>query len=108
MSVTPEEVERIAKLAKLQLTPGEVTEMSATLSSILGHMDALGKVNVEEAEALSAVVEGAAPLRRDERGADALRREPEEIAPDWRESFFVVPRLAALDADALAAEGGSA
>lgn len=108
MSVTPEEVERIAKLAKLELSPDEVTEMSATLSSILGHMEALGRVNLQEAPALAAVVEGPAPLRGDEPGADALRREPPEIAPDWRDGFFVVPRLAALDADALAAEGGSA
>ena len=107
MSVTPEEVERIAKLAKLQLSPEEVAEMSSTLSSILGHMEALGRVNVEEAPALTAVVEGPAPLRRDAPGADELRRAPAEIAPDWRDSFFVVPRLAALDADALAAEGGA-
>ena len=108
MSVSPEEVVHIARLAKLELSGDEVTEMSQTLSSILGHMEALGRVDVREVEALAAVVEGAAPLRQDSPGADPLQRAVPEIAPEWRESFFIVPRLAALDADALAAEGGSA
>jgi Asp-tRNA(Asn)/Glu-tRNA(Gln) amidotransferase C subunit len=46
-------------------------------------------------------------VREDVVGADALSRAVEEVAPDWRDGFFVVPRLAALDADALAAEGGA-
>ena len=108
MSVSPEEVARIATLAKLELTAEEAREMSAQLSSILGHMDALGRVDVEGAPAVAGVTDTSAPVRKDAVGADALARPASEVAPDWRDGFFVVPRLAALDADALAAEGGSA
>ena len=108
MSVSPEEVARIATLAKLELTLEETREMSAQLSSILGHMDALGRVDVEGAPAVAGVTDTPAPVRHDEVGADPLSRPASEVAPDWRDGFFVVPRLAALDADALAAEGGSA
>ena len=108
MSVSPEEVARIATLARLQLGPDEVREMSQQLSSILGHMDALSKVEVVGAPAVASVTETPAPVRRDAIAPDALARDAAEGAPDWREGFFVVPRLAALDADALSAEGGSA
>jgi aspartyl-tRNA(Asn)/glutamyl-tRNA(Gln) amidotransferase subunit C len=108
MSVSPEEVERIAALARLQLTAEEVQGMSHQLSSILGHMDALARVEVGDAPALAGVTDTPAPVRRDSVGADELARPAAATAPDWREGFFVVPRLAALDADALAAESGSA
>lgn len=108
MSVSPEEVARIATLAKLQLTPNEAVEMSQQLSSILGHMDALSKVDVSGAAAVASVTDTPAPVRRDAIAPDVLARDAAEVAPDWQEGFFVVPRLAALDADALSAEGGSA
>ena len=108
MSVSPEEVERIAALARLQLTAGEVREMSQQLSSILGHMDALSRVDVGHAPALASVTDTPAPVRGDTIGPDVLERAAAEVAPDWREGFFVVPRLAALDADVLSVEGGSA
>ena len=38
-----------------------------------------------------------APERRSDLAADALMRQPEENAPDWREGFFVVPRLPGLE-----------
>ena len=107
MSVSPEEVERIAALARLRLGPEEALEMSDQLNSILGHMDALARVDVSGAPALASVIDRAAPMRADVVGADTLSREAREVAPDWRDGFFVVPRLAALDADALAAEGGA-
>lgn len=105
MSVSPEEVARIATLAKLQLAPDEAVEMSRQLSSILGHMDALARVDVADVAAVASVTETAAPVRRDAIAPDALVRDAGEEAPDWREGFFVVPRLAALDADALAGGG---
>lgn len=108
MSVDPEEVARIATLAKLQITPDEAVEMSQQLNSILGHMDALSKVDVAGARAVASVTDTPAPVRRDAIAPDVLARDAAHGAPDWREGFFVVPRLAALDADALAAEGGSA
>ena len=109
MAVTPEEAQRIAALARLEIGAAEAEAMSEQLSSILSHMEALGQVNVREAPALAVVGEAPAPTRADSVGFDPLSRPVAEIAPAWQDRFFVVPRLAALDADALAAaEGGSA
>jgi aspartyl-tRNA(Asn)/glutamyl-tRNA(Gln) amidotransferase subunit C len=108
MSVSPEDVARIASLARLQLTSEEVEAMSHQLSSILAHMDALALVDVREAPAVAGVTDTPAPLRADEPGADPLARPVAEVAPEWRDGLFVVPRLAALDADALGAAEASA
>lgn len=98
MSVTPEEVRRIAALARLRLDAREVQEMSLQLSSILDHMEALRQVEIGSVEPMASVTDRTAPLREDRGAPDALQRPPAELAPEWAEPFFTVPRLAALDA----------
>ena len=105
MSVSPEEVRGIAVLARLELGQDEIGTMADQLSSILGHMEALGRVDVSEATPMDGGIAASAPLRPDTLGFDPLSRPPDEIAPAWRDHFFVVPRLAALDADALSEPG---
>lgn len=104
MAVTKEELKRIATLARLRLEAEEVEEMSVQLSSILDHMEELRQANVAGVAPVKSVGERTAPLRADEVGADALHCPPAALAPEWIEPFFVVPRLAALDSDARAAE----
>ncbi len=105
MAVTPEEVGHIAALARLRLEEGEIEEMSVELSSILGHMEELRQVNVERVDPVASGIDQVAPLRPDEAGSDPLHLRAADIAPAWAEPFFVVPRLAALDADAMDAGG---
>lgn len=100
MSVSAEEVRRIAALAHLRLSEPEVQSMSEQLSSILEHMDELRRVDVAGIPPVGGVVQWSAPLRDDVNGADPLHRPPHELAPEWTDGFFRVPRLAALDADA--------
>lgn len=108
MAVTPQDARRIAALARLELAEDETVTMAEQLSSILAHIQALGQVDVRDAPALAAVGDAPAPLRADSPGHDSLARPVAEIAPAWDHPYFVVPRLAALDADALAAEAESA
>jgi aspartyl/glutamyl-tRNA(Asn/Gln) amidotransferase C subunit len=82
--------------------------MAIDLDSILGHMNELERVPAEGAEALGGVSGHPAPFRQDVPGSDPLLIPIEQIAPEWRDHFFVVPRLAALDADALDRTGSSA
>lgn len=50
MSVTRDDVEHIARLARVHLGPGEVERLSAQLSSILDHFAALSAVDTEGVE----------------------------------------------------------
>ncbi len=98
MAVTPEEVKHIASLAHLRLEEREVQEMSEQLSSILDHIAELRQVDVEGVPPVASVVEQTSPMRSDIPGPDPLHHPPQAFAPAWDPPFFVVPRLAALDA----------
>jgi aspartyl-tRNA(Asn)/glutamyl-tRNA(Gln) amidotransferase subunit C len=108
MSISRREVEQVAKLAKLALGDDELAELTKDLGSILSHMEELGAADVASLAPMGGVSEHPAPYREDVTGADALHKGIEAFAPDWKERFFTVPRLAALDADALGVEGSSA
>src|SRR5690606_30737276 len=71
------------------------------LNDILSHMEVLGTLDLEGVEAIDAATEWIAPLRADDVAPDALRVPPSELAPSWRDGFFTVPRLAALDVSEL-------
>jgi aspartyl-tRNA(Asn)/glutamyl-tRNA(Gln) amidotransferase subunit C len=96
VTVSRGDVERMAALARLRLGPEEAARLTGDLNSILEHVAELREVSVEGVEAEGAV-DGAAPFRDPAAGPDPLHRPPAAFAPDWREGFFAVPRLPAVD-----------
>lgn len=94
----------MAALARLRLEPEEAARLTGDLNSILEHVAALREVSVEGVEA-EGVLEGPAPVRDAEPGPDPLFRPPSSFAPDWREGFFTVPRLPAVDGGSTGGEG---
>jgi aspartyl-tRNA(Asn)/glutamyl-tRNA(Gln) amidotransferase subunit C len=106
MSLTPHDVRQISTLARLDLDEEEVDSLTRELGSILDHMRELSEAEVEGVAPMGGVSAHPAPFREDAQGADPLHLPLERIAPAWEEGLFVVPRLAALDADALV-EGGA-
>lgn len=97
MSVSRDEVERLAALARLRLSEEEIDRLAAELSEVLGHLESLP----EGAEREGGTVGPAhAPLRDDSGAPDAMDRPVSALAPAWVDGFFTVPRLAALDAGA--------
>lgn len=96
MTVSRGEVDRIARLARLRLDPAEAARITGELNTILAHMAELAPLDVTGVEA-EGVAEGPAPYRDPDAGPDPLQAPLERIAPDWREGFFVVPRLPAME-----------
>lgn len=95
--VTRPDVLHLAQLARLHLDDAEVDRLVPELSGILDHVDELGTLPIEKVDATGGAAEGAAPIRADEPGADALRERPSSFAPAWSDGLFTVPRLAAHD-----------
>jgi aspartyl-tRNA(Asn)/glutamyl-tRNA(Gln) amidotransferase subunit C len=93
VAVSLDDVRHIASLARLGLSDERARALTAELNTILGHMDALAKVDTT---AVPDADEGAAgmPLRADAPPPDALARRPEAFGPSVRDGFFLVPRLA--------------
>ncbi|MBM3885917.1 MAG: Asp-tRNA(Asn)/Glu-tRNA(Gln) amidotransferase subunit GatC [Gemmatimonadetes bacterium] len=92
MSVTREDVRRVAELARLTLPDEALDGYVAQLNGILAHMAALQSVSPQLTDAGTAPA--GMPLRADEPGATPLAHEAASFAPAMREGFFLVPRLA--------------
>ena len=63
------------------------------------------KADTKDAQPTGAL-ENPASLREDSLDCDPLERRLDEIAPAWREGYFVLPRLPALDLGALDEDDG--
>lgn len=98
MKIRRSETERISELARLELSPEELESLTHDLEQILEHCDALRDLDLGDVPPVGAL-ERAAPLREDRVDTDPIEGPLEAIAPDWREGFFVLPRLPALDVD---------
>ena len=93
MAVTIDDVRHIATLARLGLSDERATLLMRELNTILGHMDALSKVDTTGVpEAVSSDASGM-PLREDGGMPIPLARSHDAFAPSLRDGFFLVPRL---------------
>lgn len=112
MGVTRDDIDWIAGLARLELEPGEAEALTEDLNGILRHVDELREARAEPGERAAPTVEahreGGAPLRdgRSDR-PDRLERPPSEVAPEWKDGFFVVPKLPAVDVEDPFGEAGA-
>jgi aspartyl-tRNA(Asn)/glutamyl-tRNA(Gln) amidotransferase subunit C len=101
-SVTRDEVEKVAALAALALTAEELDRMGRDLSSILGYVAELDRLDTSGVEPLTHVSELFAPaalnqqpgiLRPDEPGPSLARALIMENAPATDGTFFKVPKV---------------
>jgi aspartyl-tRNA(Asn)/glutamyl-tRNA(Gln) amidotransferase subunit C len=93
VSISLEEVRRIAALARLGLDESQTASLAAELSSILDHMTVLARADTS---GVAAAPESgrALDLRADVGPPIPLARTPNDFAPAFRDGFFLVPRLA--------------
>lgn len=97
MSVTNEEVRRVAGLARLSIAEDRLPGLVDELNRILGHMDVLSKVKTGESVPAEGVGASGTPLRPDTGGPIPLERPLADFAPSMRDGFILVPRLATHD-----------
>jgi aspartyl/glutamyl-tRNA(Asn/Gln) amidotransferase C subunit len=109
VGVDREEVLKLARLARLELSDGEISTLARELREILSHVEALGRreSSVDRRPSIDPRPSTLDPrvsdtlLRRDDgSGGDALSGTLEGFSPDFRDGFFRVPRLGShADAD---------
>lgn len=97
MSVTRDEVLRIARLAELHVDEEALPVLTEQLSRILAYVAQLAQVPAGEHAAPFLAGPDASPLRADEVRPWPLAARPAQFAPAFREGFFTVPRLGQFD-----------
>jgi aspartyl-tRNA(Asn)/glutamyl-tRNA(Gln) amidotransferase subunit C len=90
MHLTIEEVEHVATLARLGLTPEELARMQEQLSSILDHIAALQEVETEAIPPTAQVIDLTNVMREDEVRPSLPRHAVLSNAPRQRDGFFEV------------------
>jgi aspartyl-tRNA(Asn)/glutamyl-tRNA(Gln) amidotransferase subunit C len=92
VSVSLEDVRHVAALARIGLTDERAAALVSELNTILQHMDVLASVDTSDVPIAQEASE--ATSWRDDRGPPIpLARSREELAPNARDGFFLVPRL---------------
>ena len=98
MSVTREEVAKIASLARIRMADAELDRMVPELNGILDWVEQLGEVDTAGVEPMTAVIPNTLRLRDDVVDADPLtaggrREDVLANAPAAEHGFFGVPKV---------------
>lgn len=93
MSVTIEDVEHIARLARLGLREEEKHSLRGELEAILGYVEKLKSLPTEGVEPSDALLDESQALRADQATNRPRADELLANAPDREETFFRVPRI---------------
>lgn len=93
MKITLQEVEHVARLARMELTVEEKERMRAQLDSILSYIDTLNELDTSTVEPTSHVLPMTNVFREDEVAPSLAQEAVLTNAPDRQDLFFRVPRI---------------
>jgi aspartyl-tRNA(Asn)/glutamyl-tRNA(Gln) amidotransferase subunit C len=96
MSITEQEIRRVAELANLALSDDEVARMAKDLSGILTHVDKLNELDTTGVEPMSQVIFDAgetSTLREDRERAPLGNHDALANAPLAGSGYFKVPKV---------------
>lgn len=93
MSAGDFDVDRIAHLARIDLTPDESARIGAQLGQILGYVDKLKEVNVEGIEPTAHPVPLINVTRSDEVRPSLPHEDAMRNAPKQANGLFMVPKI---------------
>jgi aspartyl-tRNA(Asn)/glutamyl-tRNA(Gln) amidotransferase subunit C len=95
------DVRHVAALARVALDDGQLPQLVRELNGILAHMDVLAGADTSRTPPFASQGLMAMPLRDDASGTSTVLHAPlASIAPEMRDGFFLVPRLATHEDDA--------
>ncbi len=93
MSVTKDDVQYIAHLARLQVSDKEAEGLKEDMNKILDYMDDLSEVDTSNVEPLEHVTDLEYRLREDEAKEPVDHEDALKNAPDADTDYFRVPRV---------------
>jgi aspartyl-tRNA(Asn)/glutamyl-tRNA(Gln) amidotransferase subunit C len=93
MSLTKEEVIKIAKLARLTLTEDEIEKYGTDLNAILGYVEQLQELDTTGVEPMIGAIKHNKEWRQDQAVDSGLQAKMLENAPDSEETAIKVPQM---------------
>ena len=93
MSLTPEDVSRIALLSRIELSAAERETTRDQLNGILGFIEQLQAVDTEGIEPMAHAVDVAQRLRPDVATETDRRTDFQALAPETEAGLYLVPQV---------------
>ena len=93
MSITENELARIAELARLHIGSDELAALGRRLDDILGMVATLQAADTEGVVPLANPLDARQPLRPDVVTEDNRRQEFQALAPAVEDGLYLVPRV---------------
>lgn len=93
MPITREEVDRVARLAKLDLAEDEKQRLADELDRIIGYVEKLNELDTENVDPTAHVMDLLTPLRDDRVEGWLTQEEALANAPAKKLGYFSVPKV---------------
>lgn len=93
MSITLDQVQKVAHLARLALTSEEEQQFTTQLNSILEYVEQLSELPTDDVQPTTRAIEVVNVTRPDEAQLADNREELLSIAPEQEGDFFRVPQI---------------
>lgn len=93
MSLTPEDIKKIAHLARLSLAESDLAQNSEQLSKILNFIEQMNQVDTANSEPLAHPLDISQRLRPDQVTEPDLRDKYQKIAPEVEAGLYLVPKV---------------
>ncbi|GIV09047.1 MAG: aspartyl/glutamyl-tRNA(Asn/Gln) amidotransferase subunit C [Fimbriimonadales bacterium] len=93
MAITLEQMRHTAKLARLELSDEQLTELMHAINALMAHFERLQALPLEAVEPTSHSIPVYDAMREDVVGATLPREQALDNAPEARDGLFIVPRI---------------
>ena len=93
MSLTPDDVRRLARLARIAIEPDESGAVLDRLNRVLGLIEEMRRVNTEGVEPMAHALDVVQRLRPDEVREANQRDAYQSVAPATEDGLYLVPKV---------------
>ena len=93
MSFSPDDVARLARLARIDLADDEARDVRAKLDAIFGLIDALQAIDTTDVEPMAHAQDVSMPLRDDAVTDENRRDRYQAQAPAVANGLYIVPKV---------------
>jgi aspartyl-tRNA(Asn)/glutamyl-tRNA(Gln) amidotransferase subunit C len=93
MSLSPDDVRRIARLARIALQPAESATVTDRLNGVLAMVEQIRRVDTSGIEPMAHAQDVVQPLREDSVTEADQRERYQAVAPAVEEGLYLVPKV---------------
>ena len=93
MSLSPDDVRRIARLARIALQGAESTAVTERLNGVLAMVERIRRVDTSGIEPMAHAQDVVQPLREDSVTETDQRERYQAVAPAVEEGLYLVPKV---------------